>query len=138
MELLTRIVQFLPSSSLADLALVSRDCRQLARSRQFARVRFDYSLNSLDLLRVLVQEGFDRAENNGLTKYPALGACIRHVTVETLSEHVEARHGISWDEDFLDHDELERERMLTEAKDSYFRTYVSFLRMAIAKALPNI
>jgi hypothetical protein len=137
-ELLAHIVQLLPSSSLADFALLNRDCRQLARSRQFARVRFDYSLKSLDLLRILVQEGFDRAHNNGLTASPALGACIRHVKVGILSEHVEARHGVSLEQEFFDRNEWERERMSTEANDSYFRTYIPFVRIVIANALPNL
>ncbi|KAL2012916.1 hypothetical protein VTN00DRAFT_441 [Thermoascus crustaceus] len=36
MELLREILQRVPADSLASLALVNRDCRQLARSRQFA------------------------------------------------------------------------------------------------------
>ena len=137
-ELLTLIAQLLPSSSLAAFALLNRDCRQLARSRQFARVRFDYSMRSLDLLRILVQEAFDRAQNNGLTESPALGACIRYVKVTIRGEHVAARHGVSLDSNFIDRDKQERERMLIEANDSYYRTYIPFVRIAIAKALPNL
>jgi hypothetical protein len=137
-ELLTYIVQLIPSSSLANFALLNRDCRQLARSRQFTRVRFDYSLRSLDLLRTLIQEAFDRPQKNGLTASPSLGACIRYVKVGILGEHVEARHAVSLDQSFFDRDELERERMLIEANDSFYRTYIPFVRIAIVNALPNL
>jgi F-box associated protein len=135
-ELLTYIVQLIPSSSLANFALLNRDCRQLARSRQFTRVRFDYSLRSLDLLRILIQEAFDRPQKNGLTASPSLGACIRYVKVGILGEHVKARHGVSLEWSFLDRDE--RERMLIEANDSFYRTYIPFVRIAIVNALPNL
>ncbi|RSL76042.1 hypothetical protein CEP51_010336 [Fusarium floridanum] len=48
-EILADIVHFLSDSksALANLALVNSDCRQLARSSQFAEVTFDYKLRGL-------------------------------------------------------------------------------------------
>jgi hypothetical protein len=42
-EVLGNILSNVDPDSLGDLALVNRDCRQLARSRQFSSICFDYS-----------------------------------------------------------------------------------------------
>src|SRR5437016_121963 len=55
-EILGHILEFVDPSSLSSLALVNRDCRQLARSRQFAAVHLDYSPSSVALIHFLVSE----------------------------------------------------------------------------------
>jgi hypothetical protein len=80
-EVLELILEFVESSSLAALALVNSDCRQLARSRQFVDVRLDYNYSSAALVRLLVAETEERRANNGSTLRPSLGACIRRLTV---------------------------------------------------------
>lgn len=93
--------------TLASLALVNSDCRQLARSCQFCTVHFDCGPKSSSLLSLLTYETAERSRSR-LTKRPSLGACIRSITVtrqylqqevHTLRSH--GRIGLSrerWDE----------------------------------------
>lgn len=53
LEILGEILQNVDSASLADLALVNHDCRQWARSRQFASIKLDYGEESFDMLSLL-------------------------------------------------------------------------------------
>ncbi|EFQ25220.1 uncharacterized protein GLRG_00364 [Colletotrichum graminicola M1.001] len=63
--------------SLASLALVNSDCRQLARSCQFAAVTFDYSPASRQLAKLLSTEAASRVpQSRG-----RIGPCIRRVKV---------------------------------------------------------
>ncbi|KAH8586611.1 hypothetical protein B0O99DRAFT_643995 [Bisporella sp. PMI_857] len=80
-EILGVVLEFVESSSLATLALVNSDCRQLARSRQFADVCLGYSKSSEALLCLLASETSERRLNNGSTYMPSLGACIRRLSV---------------------------------------------------------
>ena len=80
-EILALIISFVESSSLAMLALVNRECRQLARSRQFASLNLDDSPSSMALVRLFISETRERSINNGLTALPSLGACVRRITV---------------------------------------------------------
>jgi hypothetical protein len=80
LELLGHILDYVPRDSLAAFALVNTDCRQLARSRQFASVLLDYSDDSWDLIKKLLDEGLERhTSDNNLTRTPSLGACIRRI-----------------------------------------------------------
>lgn len=92
LELLSKVL-YVPDDSLASLALVNTDCRQLARSRQFASVVLDYSDISLELARHLALEAVERVSNQGRTLFPSLGACIRHLTIRTCPGWVRERHG---------------------------------------------
>ncbi|KAF4829510.1 hypothetical protein CGCSCA4_v014582 [Colletotrichum siamense] len=63
--------------SLASLALVNSDCRQLARSCQFAVVTFDYSPASHQLAKLLSTEAVSKSpQSRG-----RIGPCIRRVKV---------------------------------------------------------
>ncbi|KAF2199497.1 hypothetical protein GQ43DRAFT_473597 [Delitschia confertaspora ATCC 74209] len=88
-----QIVQLIDISDLANFALVNRDCRQWARSRQFASVKLDYSERAEGILNVLTQEHQERASNNGKTRFPAIGVCVRHLIVNTDAKWVTRRHG---------------------------------------------
>ncbi|KAF3808683.1 hypothetical protein GCG54_00006551 [Colletotrichum gloeosporioides] len=63
--------------SLASLALVNSDCRQLARPSQFAMVTFDYSPASHQLAKLLSSE----AVSKGPQSRGRIGPCIRRVKV---------------------------------------------------------
>ena len=93
-EILGHILEFVDPSSLSSLALVNRDCRQLARSRQFAAVHLDYSPSSVALIHFLVSETNKRMVNNGSTSLPSLGACIRRMTVATSQAILRQRFDI--------------------------------------------
>ena len=83
LHVLALVVQTVPKASLAALALVNSDCRQLARSRQFTSILLDYSDQTLEIIGKLQEEAAERSNNGGLTRKPALGPCIRRLTVAT-------------------------------------------------------
>jgi hypothetical protein len=91
LEVLGYISDYVSPDSLAAFALVNTDCRQLARSRQFASVLLDYSDASLGLIKKLLDEGLERRESdNNLTRAPSLGGCIRRIVSPSL------RRGNKW------------------------------------------
>lgn len=137
-ELLSSIIQLLSPASLASLALVSRDCRQLARSRQFASVLLDYGRTSFELLKVLLEEGSERVRNGGLTASPSLGACIRRLTVKTNPDMLSHLHNIALDETFINLEESVRNKRLADAERLYFDSYIPAIQMVIAVALPHL
>ena len=59
-EILALIVQKIPDDCLAPFAFVNSDCRQLARSRQFANLLFDYSPKAVDIIERLLMEDEER------------------------------------------------------------------------------
>ena len=59
-ELTWHIVKQVAKEDLRNLALVNRDCRQLARSRQFATVELDDSDRAISTLDTLVKEYEER------------------------------------------------------------------------------
>ncbi|MCJ1395476.1 hypothetical protein MMC18_008362 [Xylographa bjoerkii] len=85
-EILGLILQNITQDSLPCLALVCRDCRQLARSRQFATVYLKYSDIGIELVAKLLSEGRERALNGGQTLLPSVGACIRQIFVRTAQK----------------------------------------------------
>lgn len=96
------ILQNIASSSLASFAYVNSDCRQLARSRQFASIHLQYSLSNHDLLLKLVEERRQRQNKRSDGFSPSLGACIRRITVATHPGWVSYRHGVSLEEEFTE------------------------------------
>jgi hypothetical protein len=86
-------------------------------------------------MTTLVQEAFDRAHNNGLTISPALGTCVRYAKVAATAQNVASQRCVIWNLHLSDHEALKREK---EARDSYYITYIPFVRIAIANALPNL
>ncbi|RYO91984.1 hypothetical protein DL766_007174 [Monosporascus sp. MC13-8B] len=82
-------------TTLAALALVNSDCRQLARSCQFADICFDYGRNSSQLLLRLSDEArtrFGCAVGGNITRPLFIGPCIRRVTVSPYPEWVAYVH----------------------------------------------
>ncbi|RSL99900.1 hypothetical protein CEP52_009430 [Fusarium oligoseptatum] len=86
-EILADIVHFLSDSksALANLALVNSDCRQLARSSQFAEVTFDYSHRSRGLFTHMALQAVSNA-----TVLPSITACVRRVTFAIDASHLRA------------------------------------------------
>ncbi|UKZ94440.1 uncharacterized protein TrAFT101_009313 [Trichoderma asperellum] len=79
-EILDKIIDLLEDDkeALASLALVDSDCWYLARTRQFTQIRFDYSLQSHELLRRMATEPSDD-KNETKPLFP-IGVCVRKVT----------------------------------------------------------
>ncbi len=66
-EILTIIFSYLftSDSTLASLALVNSDCRQLARSCQFWTLKFDATPRSESILGILQRDAVERRQNRG-------------------------------------------------------------------------
>ncbi|KID80808.1 hypothetical protein MGU_11754 [Metarhizium guizhouense ARSEF 977] len=87
-EILSKVIEnfdlIADKESLACLALVNRDCGQLARSCQFRSVKLDFSSRATSLAGVLFREAVERSRHKGRTRLPSLGACVRHVRVSNM------------------------------------------------------
>lgn len=138
-EILNLILQHVEHASLASLAHVSRDCRQLARSRQFASIQLDYSESSFDLVVKLMRESEERLVNGRYTRYPSLGACIRRITVATDPGWVTWRHGVSLG-GLKDLEEDERNDCLTKADRCFFESYLASIQLVFScrATLPHL
>ncbi|APA15402.1 hypothetical protein sscle_14g101720 [Sclerotinia sclerotiorum 1980 UF-70] len=80
---LQMVLDSLESKDLASFALLNRECRQLARSRQFCAVSIDISPRSWGIVKILCHERLEREKsNNGVVSFPTLGACIRGISVK--------------------------------------------------------
>ncbi|MCJ1251963.1 hypothetical protein MMC30_009201 [Trapelia coarctata] len=140
-EILNLVNLHVPASSLASFALVNSDCRQLARSRQFASVKFDYSDVSYFLLHLLTTEVKERVLSKGATRKPSLGVCIRRITVATDPQWVSHRHQISLTRAFADLDEDLRDKRIAAAGKEFFGTYLSCIQCLLRysrRGLPHL
>ena len=141
-EILSIIVQYVDHESLRMLALVNSDCRQWARSVQFNSICLDYSPSSLGVLHVLLKEVEERISDTktGMTLRPAMGACIRRITVATKPSLFGPYHGVEMDDDFRDLDIPIQAERLRNAAVGYFDLYLaSFNALFIdPKTLPYI
>ena len=140
LEVLALVVQKVPEASLASLALVNSDCRQLARSRQFASLHFDYSDRTLAIIDKLREEVTDRSNLGGLTGKPALGPCIRRLTVATHPGWISYRHNVELSEDFNALPKKERWKRLTAAHHAFFGTYYTSIQDLLSNrtVLPHL
>ncbi|KAI1472110.1 uncharacterized protein F4812DRAFT_416618 [Daldinia caldariorum] len=129
-DILTDIVNLLIGDrlTLASLALVNSDCRQLARSGQFADINFDQMLSrSQQLLSKLDQEHISRMNNSkpGLT----IGACVRRIETTSYSQF---RHRFIGMKPFRTGTEYEE-----QARQDY-ESMRANLQRVICSALPNL
>lgn len=140
LEVLALVVQMVPEESLASLALVNSDCRQLARSRQFASLHFDYSDQALAIIDKLQREGTERFNHDGLTNKPALGPCIRRLTVATHPGWVTYRHDIELSESFNALPKKEQSKRLTTASNAFFGSYLTSIQDLLSNraVLPHL
>ncbi len=119
-------------------ALVNSDCRQLARSRQFTSLRFDYSEHILAIIQKLQEEAAERSNQDGLTGKPALGPCIRRITVHTHPKWVEYRHNVS--KNFFAQPKNEQSKRLITACNAFFGSYLTSIQDLLSNrtALPHL
>ena len=134
LEVLALVIEKVPVASLPSLALVNTDCRQLARSRQFPSLRFDYSDTTLAIVQKLQEEAAERSNHHGLTQKPALGPCIRRLIVATHPGWLNYRHDIELSQSYNALSEIEKSNRLTvagRAFGSYISSIQSLLRNRI-------
>ena len=80
-EILGQILQHVEPASMPSQALVNRDCRLLAHSRQFASIQLHCDkLKDLELIELLMAEDVER-DADDTTLSPSLGVCTRRITV---------------------------------------------------------
>ncbi len=141
-EVLSIIVQYVDHESLKLLALVNSDCRQWARSVQFNSICLDYSPSSLGVLRELLKEVEVRISDTktGMTLCPAMGACIRRITVATNPSLFGRYHEVEMDDEFRDLDVSIQAERLGNAAAGYFDMYLASLNALFMdpKTLPYI
>jgi hypothetical protein len=132
-------------AALSALALVNSDCRQLARSCQFADVCFDYSPNSTLFLFQLMKEGITRLGHDDpstTTRPPYIGPCIRRVAVKPRPKWVAHAHADLYDAIFghaaNDFSREHRNELSKKATDLYFATYRTPIQIAMKLAMPNL
>jgi len=144
-ELLNDITTYLGADDLKSLALVDRDCRQLARYRllvshrlscivvltndrsvQFCTVTLDYSVQKHSLIAALDEEARGRSVNNGCLPQPSIGACVRRLIVATEPGQFARAHNIAGQRD------------LHEILNVYSSVYTVRIASAIAGALLNL
>lgn len=138
-EVLGLILQHVEPTSLPSLALVNHDCRQLARSRQFASIHLDTSNSCLDLMELLRAEDGER-EANSTTPWPSLGTCIRRVRV-TEGRMWQDRFQIDLaDESWMGLDEETRNQRLLAANKFYDGTYLPAVQYILSsrRILPHL
>lgn len=141
-EIVGQIVEILPRSSLASLALVCRDCRQLARSRQFASIKLDYSNHSVALVEKLMAEATIRLGSYGSSNNisQSLGVCIRRITVATDPDWLGVRHNIALERDYQALSVRTRIKRLANASKHVFDDYLPKIRILLSSniVLPHL
>ncbi|VUC24176.1 unnamed protein product [Clonostachys rosea] len=139
-EVLACIVDLLADdkTTLASLALVNSDCRQLARSCQFADLHLDYSGSANQLIEAL---GAEAAARDSLPLKPSIGVCVRNITVASAPDNVASHYYKLWESiwgaqrKFFSREE--RYALRREASDDYLRLR-GLLVEAIKNAMPNL
>jgi hypothetical protein len=145
LEILGGIVDLIADdqATLAALALVNSDCRQLARSHQFSEVSFDCNEKSNGLLLRLLQESVYRRDGIDVTNHasrpPFVGPCIRKARVYLRSET---------EPDFDLHespgtiatssDEQSDRQFQTAGVKEYIATFRDPVLTALRAAMPNL
>ena len=140
-EVLAIILSYVEPESLGSLALVNSDCRQLARSRQFASVCFDYGDAALMLIDLLLKEKALRNRSNNVWGGVGgtIGPCIRRLRVATHPEWVKYRHDIELSEEFNALEKGVREERLARASDT-FSIYMKSIELILSSraTLPHL
>jgi hypothetical protein len=135
LELVWHIVKLVDNEDLGSLALVNRDCRQLARSRQFATIKLDYSDSAIGILGILVNECEERSKNAGRTRVPSIGACVREINFATDPRWITNRHQIELSEEFRNLETGIRTARLDHACDAFFGVYMPNISLIFSNAL---
>jgi hypothetical protein len=144
LEILGGIVDLIADdqATLAALALVNSDCRQLARSHQFAKVRFDCNEKSNGLLVRLLQESVDRRDGIDVTNHaslpPFVGPCIRKARVHLRSE---TEPGFDVHESagtFATSSDEQSDQFQTAGVKEYIATFRDPVLAALSAAMPNL
>ena len=143
-ELLSDIAYLLADDreSLASLALVNSDFLLLARSCQFAEVRFDCSAKSIEFLRRLTAEGPERQSTGHYGgRGISIGAFIRRFTMDTSGREIFQQNKHLYEVTTRPVSGDVYRKTIAEAKREANRRYEAYrhdVLQAIGKAMPNL
>ena len=114
--------------------MVNWDCRQLARSRQFASVTINDSPAKAPLLLCVAKEACYRFNGNSYTANPSLGVCIRRLTFAS------SPRPYNWFEERMRLDQEERQRREAAEYHYYYCTYLKFIEaiLLVDGVLPHL
>ncbi|CEJ81538.1 hypothetical protein VHEMI01659 [[Torrubiella] hemipterigena] len=140
-EILAEIVDMIADdkSSLSSLALVNSDCRYLARSCQFAEIRFDYSIRSLCLFAHLAKEVYEI--KRGEVPLYAIGTCVRRVIFASDPGCVRAAHPELYSSIFGERRDAytdERRNDLRKGSNTFYELARECSILAISHTMPNL
>lgn len=145
-DILGNIMELLSDEqeTLRSLALVNSDCRQWARSCQFAHFTFDYSPAAHGLLDRLAEESSARLGDTKKNENLTIGACIRTVKVKANRQWFAERHP-DLSRAYSDFKAHRRESVPRKVVDELSRPvaleylkYRESLLAAISTAMPNL
>ncbi|XP_014550185.1 hypothetical protein COCVIDRAFT_116205, partial [Bipolaris victoriae FI3] len=139
-ELVWHVIKLVDDEDLGRLALVNRDCRQLARSRQFATIRLDYSDRSIGILGVLINECKHRSEYHGKTSALSIGACIWEIVVLADPRRITSRHKVELSDKFHALESDIRNKRVNHACEAFFRDYITNISLVLSytRTLPHL
>lgn len=136
-EILEEITLYLSESSLAALSLVSKDCCQLARSRRFVSVQFNYSIPQSHLIGKLLDEIKERIVDSRSVVSPSIGVCIRRLQIATDAQWASERLNIDYEE-LTEIDKEEKEKRIQKAHSLFFGLYLPTIEVILSWALPHL
>ncbi|KAL0571167.1 hypothetical protein V5O48_010794 [Marasmius crinis-equi] len=138
-ELYHSVTSHISNVDLESLALVDRDCQQLARSVQFVDVTLDFNLSSMELLQTLLLE-LDRAdveekEGNDTAKKAnnRIGPCVRRVKVSEMGPGILPHEVVSYQKAFP----VLFQRGVSTYQDIE-ESYYTALSKILERGLPNL
>lgn len=128
-EILGQIIELVAKPEngryLSQLALVNRECRQLARSHQFADIFVLRTEKCKEFFRYVLQEVKpDNSKPAGWNLGPSIGACIRRLSI-AVDKELRFGYGRSKDEDW-------------EQRCKQWHQFIDDLALAIETAMPNL
>ncbi|KAM0421223.1 hypothetical protein ACHAPT_010943 [Fusarium lateritium] len=141
-EILVNIVELLSDSklALANLALVNSDCQHLARTSQFAELKFDYGDRARQLFTQPAFQSVAQAQATSQASKPTIAACVRRVTFAPHPARVRALHSGLYHSIWNAEADLWSDEELENLRKEGTETYMGFQHMSIytMAAMPNL
>lgn len=141
-ETVGRILSYFTGPDLAALALVDRDCRQLARTRQFRNVKINFSSASMALLTVLQEEMRERISTrfkfgHGHNRW-RLGSCIRCITICPDGESKEEEEEKEKEKGKAVRNSWVEQKIASNMANEFHACHINALDIVLRGALPNL
>lgn len=86
---------------------------------------------------MLLKEGDERMENNGLALLPSLGACVRRIQAAANPRNISIRHNLDLST-LNEIDEMARAQRMKASYERYFSTNLAAIQSILPAALPHL